>query len=110
MQASTSAKNSRISQSAAMSLPGKAGKLSIEQIRALPDAPEGFQFMTNTNDRNWKSWCGREGVLMTKPKATNAMTGEELAMKGVFGLYAPHKPMDAAHAKMFATMAALPKD
>jgi hypothetical protein len=87
-----------------------AGSLSTEEILSLPEAPEGYEFLTNTTDYNWKSWCGRNGAVMARPKATKAKSCEEFAKQGSFGLYAPRRTMDAAHTKMFAVMASLPQD
>lgn len=86
------------------------GSLSPDEILALPEAPEGYEFLTNTTDYNWKSWCGRHGVMVTRPKASQSKSCEEFAKQGYFGLYAPRRTMDAAHAKMFAVMASLPQD
>lgn len=90
--------------------PLKSRQLTTDQILALPEAPAGYEFLTNTTDKNWQSWCGRKGALMTKPKATEELTREENAKRGYFGLYAPRQSMSSAYNTMFAKMASTPQD
>jgi hypothetical protein len=54
-----------------------------------------LEWLTNTDDKNWRRWCGRPGARMGAAKGTDAYTATEIARMGFFGLYAPPREQSA---------------
>ena len=50
-----------------------------------------LEWLTNTDDKNWRSWCKRDGAVKGDPKATKKHTVVALKAMGFFGVWAPPK-------------------
>jgi hypothetical protein len=50
-----------------------------------------LEWLTNTDDANWRDWCKRDGACKGAPKETDKHTADELRAMGMFGIWAPKK-------------------
>lgn len=63
-----------------------------EHILSMPRPPEGYEHLLNTIDHKWRDSVMEDDVVASIPRPSDAMTSEEIAAQGMFGLYARRKP------------------